>query len=224
MRVGQGFDLVVFDCDGVLVDSERIVIEIEARVLTEMGWPITVGEVVARFMGRPSDDVLADIAARLGDERAAEFDRVTTEETLIAFRERLTAIDGIRGLVDALHHAGVATCVASSGSHRKMQLTLGITGLHELFEGRIFSVSDVERGKPAPDLFLHAASTMAVDPNSAAVVEDSVSGVRAARAAGMVCFGYAGGLTPTAVLAEAGAVTFDHMSQLTPRLLPGPVR
>jgi beta-phosphoglucomutase-like phosphatase (HAD superfamily) len=95
-----------------------------------------------------------------------------------------------------------------------MQLTLGLTGLLSLFEGRIFSASDVERGKPWPDLFIHAAATMGVDPADCVVVEDSVHGVRAARAAGMTCFGFAGGLTPADALSMAGAIVFHEMHEL----------
>ncbi|MEL6890386.1 MAG: HAD family hydrolase [Actinomycetota bacterium] len=214
MCAERPLDLVAFDCDGVLVDSERIAIEIEAQVLTRMGWAITAEEVVERFMSRPSGDVLDDVAARLGRERATEFDRITTHEVLTAFRQRLTAVDGVQDLVAGLHDAGVATCVASSGSHRKMELTLGITGLYETFTGRIFSASDVEHDKPAPDLFVHAAASIGVDPDRAAVVEDSVSGIRAARAAGMVCFGYVGGLTSAGALVAAGAIPFDRMAEL----------
>lgn len=212
-------DLVIFDCDGVLVDSERLTVGIEARVLTEMGWEITVDEVVERFMGRSDSHMLDEVARHLGREAAEEFDRVSTEEVVAAFRERLEPIDGIESLVDQLHGAGMSRCVASSGSHRKMKLTLGTTGLYDIFEDRIFSASEVDNGKPAPDLFLYAARRMNVDPTRTAVVEDSASGVLAARSAGMRCFGYAGGLTPAERLEDAGAVAFNHMSNLAHRLI-----
>jgi len=221
MNDSVGTDLVIFDCDGVLVDSERLTVTVEARMLTEMGWEITVAEVVERFMGRSDDHMLDQIAQRLGREAADEFDRVSTAEVSTAFREHLEPIDGIESLVEQLHEAGLSTCVASSGSHRKMKLTLGTTGLHDVFDGRIFSASEVENGKPAPDLFLYAARQMKTDPAHAVVVEDSVSGVLAARSAGMRCFGYAGGLTPAERLAGAGAVTFDHMTDLADRLTAG---
>ena len=210
----RAFDLVIFDCDGVLVDSERLVIQIEARVLSELGWPMTVEEVVQRFMGRSNDDVLNDVEARLGPDVAADFHRTMAGEVAAAFQTHLTKVDGVEELVGELHRAGIATCVASSGSHEKMRLTLGLTGLYETFDGRIFSVSDVERGKPAPDLFLHAARTMGASPANAAVVEDSVTGVRAAAAAGIACFGFAGGLTPAHELHDAGAIVFQRMSEL----------
>lgn len=212
-------ELVVFDCDGVLVDSERLTVGVEARVLTEMGWEITVDEVVERFMGRSDSHMLDEVARHLGREAADEFDRVSTKEVVAAFRERLEPIGGIESLIEQLHGAGLLTCVASSGSHKKMNLTLGTTGLYDIFENRIFSASEVDNGKPAPDLFLYAARCMNVDPTRAVVVEDSVSGVLAARAAGMRCFGYAGGLTPAERLEEAGAITFDHMSNLAQRIV-----
>lgn len=212
-------DLVIFDCDGVVVDSERLTVAVEARMLTELGWPITVEEVVRRFVGGSSESMLAEIEQHLGAELAAEFDRRSTEEIVAAFHAELRPVDGVRELVEALDRADVPTCIASSGSHRKMDLTLGITGLRPLFEGRIYSGSEVARGKPAPDLFLHAARSMGVEPGRCAVVEDSINGVRAAVAAGMTCYGFAGGLSAPSDLADAGAVVFDTMDDLAPLLL-----
>ncbi len=216
----RSVDLVIFDCDGVLVDSERLTVGVEARVLTELGWEITVDEVVERFMGRSDESMLNQIADRLGRSAAEEFDRVSTEEIVASFRTELQPIDGIGRLIDSLHDGGISTCVASSGSHRKMELTLGVTGLYDRFEGRIYSASEVTDGKPAPDLFLHAAQRMATDPGLAVVIEDSITGVLAARAADMTCYGFAGGLTPADKLAAAGAITFDHMTDLIDRLAP----
>lgn len=208
------FDLVIFDCDGVLVDSEVLITAIEARLLTELGWPHTVDDVVERYMGRSDDDMEAELVRRFGADVAAEFDRRATVEVRHALETELVAVDGAPALVRRLAAADVATCVASSGSHRKMRTTLGVTDLWSDFEGRIFSSSEVERGKPAPDLFLHAAAQMATDPNRCAVIEDSAPGVQAAIAAGMTAFGYAGGLTPHERLADAGATVFDSMAHL----------
>ena len=180
---------MIFDCDGVLVDSERLTVEVESRVLTEMGWHLSVDEVVQRFVGRSSDYMLG-----------------------------LQAIDGVERLIRGLHQAGVATCIASSGSYRKMELTLGVTNLDRLFDGRIYSASEVVNGKPAPDLILHAASRMGVDPETCAVIEDSVHGVTAAVSAGMVCYGFAGALTRADVLVDAGAAAFHTMDELSQRL------
>lgn len=211
--------LVIFDCDGVLVDSERLTVAVEARMLTEMGWPITVDEVVRRFVGGSSDAMLAEIECHLGPERTAEFDRRSTDEIIAAFHAELQPVDGVRSLVEALHQHGVPTCIASSGSHRKMDLTLGLTGLKPLFDGRIHSGSEVERGKPWPDLFLHAARAMGVEPGRCIVIEDSINGARAAIAAGMTCYGFAGGLSQRADLEAAGATVFDTMAEMHQLLL-----
>ena len=212
--------LVIFDCDGVLVDSERLTVAVEARMLTELGWPITTDEVVRRFVGGSSEAMLAEIERHLGPELTEEFDRRSTEEIVAAFHAELRPVDGVHELVEDLHLHGVPTCVASSGSHRKMDLTLGLTGLRHLFEGRIYSATEVGRGKPWPDLFLHAARAMGVDPNRCAVIEDSINGARAAIAAGTNCYAFAGGLSPRDELEATGAIVFDTMAQLQTMLLP----
>jgi HAD superfamily hydrolase (TIGR01509 family) len=214
-------DLVVFDCDGVLVDTERLTVVVESRVLGQLGWPMTPDEVVERWMGKSSAAQLADLTEHLGADRARRFDELTTAELHETFERELTAVEGVEDLVAELHASGVATCVASSGTHDRMRRTLGVTGLRPLFEGRIFSATEVERGKPAPDLFLHAARAMAADPGRCAVVEDSVYGVRAGVAAGMTVYGFAGGLTAESALAEAGATTFLRMPELVPVLTRG---
>lgn len=212
--------LVIFDCDGVLVDSERLTVRVEARVLTEMGWPMSVDEVVRRFMGRSDRYRYAEVRNRLGAERAGRFEEVFDREISEEFRLRLRPVAGVEALVRRLADADIATCIASSGTHQKMDVTLGITGLKDLFEGRIYSASDVANGKPAPDLFLHAAEAMGFRSDACAVVEDSVPGVVAAVAAGMVCHGFAGGLTPGELLEAAGAMPFSSMADLGSRLLP----
>ncbi len=165
-------------------------------------------------MGRSSAAQLAELEAHFGAERTRLFDERTTAELHAAFDRELGAVEGVVGLLDPLEGYGVATCVASSGTHERMRRTLGLTGLWERLEGRIFSASEVEHGKPAPDLFLHAARRMGAAPERCAVVEDSVHGVRAAVAAGMAAYGFAGGLTPEADLRAAGATTFAHMRDL----------
>jgi HAD superfamily hydrolase (TIGR01509 family) len=206
--------LVIFDCDGVLVDTERLTIVVEARVLTDLGWPITEAEVVERWMGKSSATQLADLDAHLGAEGTRLFDERTTAELHETFDRELTAIDGVEVLLDRLEAAGIPTCVASSGTHERMRRTLGLTGLHDRFGGRIFSAVEVPHGKPAPDLFLHAAQRMGVTPADCVVIEDSVYGVQAAVAAGMTVYGFAGGLTAGSALSEAGAVVFDRMHDL----------
>ena len=207
-------ELVIFDCDGVLVDTERLTIVVEARVLTELGWPITEAEVVERWMGKSSATQLADLEAHLGVEGTRLFDERTTAELHDTFDRELTAVDGVMALLDRLEAAGLATCVASSGTHERMRRTLGLTGLHDRFPGRIFSGTEVAHGKPAPDLFLHAAERTGVAPSRCVVIEDSVYGVQAGVAAGMTVYGFAGGLTARDALTEAGAVVFDRMLDL----------
>ena len=207
--------LVIFDCDGVLVDTERIAVRIDVIVLTELGWPMTEAEVVERFMGRSDEEMTAEIEAHLGRRLPASWEEPFRHLYRQAFEAEL---EPVAGVVEALDAIAIPTCVASSGTHEKIRFTLGLTGLYERFAGRIFSVSDVARGKPAPDLFLHAAGRMGVPPAQCAVVEDSRYGVEAARAAGMRAFGYAGGLAPKGALDGPQTIVFEDMREL-PRLL-----
>ncbi|WP_230424027.1 HAD family hydrolase [Streptomyces radicis] len=211
------FDLIIFDCDGVLVDSEPLALRVCVDLGAELGWPLTEEEIIHRFLGRSERAVRGQIAERLGEEAASRWGVSYRERLDAAIDTELTAVDGI---VEALDAITVPHCIASSGLHAKMRRTLGRTGLYERFAGRVFSASEVERGKPEPDLFLHAASRMGAEPARCAVVEDSQYGVRAARAAGMRSFGYAGGLTPAAWLEGENTVVFDDMRKL-PGLLNG---
>ncbi len=211
------FELVIFDCDGVLVDSERLSIQLDVELLAELGWPLSESEIVARFVGRTEAAMRAEIEEHLGRDVGTEW-AAFSERYVAAFANGLEPVEGVSAAVDAIQASGVATCVASSGDHRKIRRNLAKTGLLERFDGRIFSGDDVEHGKPAPDLFLHAATVMGVDPARCAVVEDSRHGVVAARAAGMTAFGFAGGVTPGAALAGPRTTLFDDMRYL-PRLL-----
>jgi HAD superfamily hydrolase (TIGR01509 family) len=203
--------LVIFDCDGVLVDTERIAVRVDVVVLARIGWPLTEAEIVERFVGRTDAYMRAEIERQLGRPIAADWEAEYHHLYREAFEAELAPVDGI---VEALDRIRLPTCVASSGSHEKMRYTLGKTGLYERFAGRIFSAAEVEHGKPAPDLFLHAAAEMGVAPGDCAVVEDSAAGVAAGRAAGMAVFGYAGGVTPAARLAGPGTVVFTDMRDL----------
>jgi HAD superfamily hydrolase (TIGR01509 family) len=209
--------LVIFDCDGVLVDSERIAVRVSAAGLRERGWAISEAEVIDRFVGRTDEYIGAEIARRLGAEVEAEWRVESVRRLREAFAAELRPVDGI---VEALDAISSPTCVASSGTHEKIRHSLGVAGLLDRFEGRIFSASDVAHGKPAPDLFLHAAAVMQVTPARCAVVEDSPSGVQAARTAGMRVYAYTGGVTPADRLRGPGTVTFTAMRDL-PTLLGG---
>ncbi|MFB0632227.1 HAD family hydrolase [Streptomyces sp. AB3(2024)] len=212
MIVANGpVQLVIFDCDGVLVDSERIAARVQVALGERLGWPLTEDEVVRRFIGRSSASVREQVAARLGDATAREWDDSFARMHAEAVDAGLTPVDG---LPEALDRITLRTCVASSGSHEKMRHTLGRTGLYDRFAGRIHSATEVPRGKPAPDLFLHAAARMGVEPSACVVVEDSRPGVEAARAAGMRSLGYAGGLTSAEALAGPGTTVFTDMREL----------
>ncbi|WP_042366055.1 HAD family hydrolase [Streptacidiphilus neutrinimicus] len=204
-------ELVIFDCDGVLVDSERIAVRVQVALGAELGWPLSEGEVVERFIGRSHAAIREQVAARLGEDTAALWSQRFEKLHREAVDAELAPVEGLPEALDALT---LPTCVASSGSHDKMRHTLGRTGLHERFAGRVFSAGEVPHGKPAPDLFLYAARRMGVDPAACVVVEDSRPGVHAARAAGMRSFGYAGGLTPAERLEGPGTTVFHHMRDL----------
>jgi HAD superfamily hydrolase (TIGR01509 family) len=200
---------VIFDCDGVLVDTEHISNRVLAGMLTDAGLPTTFEDCMRDYRGRAMPAVLAMASQRhggalpddLADRYYAEVKRVFAHE-----------LEPVPGVVAALDRIELPSCVASSGPHHKMAMTLRHTGLWERFEGRIFSASEVQHGKPAPDLFLHAASSMGVKPAECVVVEDSPLGVAAANAAGMKVFGFAA-MTAPEKLASADAV-FREMTAL----------
>ncbi|WP_444928990.1 HAD family hydrolase [Microbulbifer sp. SSSA002] len=183
-------DLIIFDCDGVLVDSESIVCRILAEEMNRLGIQTTAEELDEQFSGRPARDCLVDIEKRFGGPLPDNYFGNTERRIREAFQQELQPVAGIEGLLDQLQQMGLRSCVASSGSHQKMQLTLNKTGLYDYFDGRIFSADDVSRGKPWPELFLHAADSMGVAPERCLVVEDSIAGVSAAVSAGMRVVGY----------------------------------
>jgi HAD superfamily hydrolase (TIGR01509 family) len=209
--VTRPIELVIFDCDGVLVDSERLAVRVDVQVLAALGWPLTEQEVVDRFVGRSHAFFVSEVEAHLGRRLPSDWEDPFQPLYRDAFAAHLTPVPGV---VDALDRITLPTCVASSGTHEKMRYTLGLTGLYERFAGRIFSVEEVTRGKPAPDLFLHAAQRMGVEPSACAVVEDSRHGVEAARAAGMLAFGFAGGLTSAERLRGPRTIVFSNMREL----------
>jgi HAD superfamily hydrolase (TIGR01509 family) len=216
-QADRRFDLVVFDCDGVLVDSERLSIRLDVELLASLGWPLSEAEIIERWVGRTDAAMRREIEEHLGRDIGAEWSSFG-ERYVAAFAAELVAVDGVTAAIDAIQAAGYETCVASSGGHDKIRRNLALTGLRERFGERIFSGEDVEHGKPAPDLFLHAASAMGVAPARTAVVEDSRHGVDAARAAGMWAFGYTGGVTAAAALDGERTTLFDDMREL-PRLI-----
>jgi len=209
------FDLVIFDCDGVVVDSERIVHDVFGDFIRSLGADLNANRMNELFLGRRLADCLViveGITGRPTPPNALESYRVERDRVL---SERVQPVEGIREVLEALT---VPYCIASSGDHAKMRATLGATKLLPLFEGRLYSATDVPRGKPAPDVFLLAAERMGAIPERTVVIEDSVNGVLAGRAAGMTVFGFAG-LVAAEALAAAGATrTFASMREL-PALL-----
>jgi len=212
--------LVIFDCDGVLVDTEPIANAVVVEMLAEAGLVMSFDESMQAFRGRSMGACWEIAEARLGHALpkgfAAEFAR-RESEALAPASLRMPGLSEALAGIDAL---ALEACVASSGAHAKMQVTLGGAGLLERFEGRIFSaVSDVARSKPHPDIFLHAAERMGVAPADCVVVEDSPLGAEAGRAAGMRVFGFAREVSAEA-LQGAGAEVFDDLAVLPELLAP----
>lgn len=215
-------ELIIFDCDGVLVDSEIVSARVLADELTALGFALSPADCIARYTGISMRSVAERVESEWGHSLPHDFlERVRVRDAA-AFRSELQPIKGAREVLAALDRPH---CVASSGRLEKMRLTLGLTGLLPLVEPNLFSAEMVARGKPAPDLFLHAAEAMDVPSANCVVVEDSRAGVQAGVAAGMRVFGFTGGshCTPeaAAMLLAAGAEqVFSHMAEL-PRLLDG---
>ncbi|RDI55158.1 HAD family hydrolase [Microvirga subterranea] len=181
--------LLIFDCDGVLVDSEPLSCRIDAEVLTGLGVPYTAEEIARSFVGVSQKDMIARISAERGLTLPDDLGDRINRALFARFETDLKAIDGVRDAILALPYR---RCVASSSLPQRIALSLRVTGLADLFEN-VFSASEVRHGKPAPDLFLHAALRMEADPATCIVIEDSIAGVQAARAAGMRVIGFTGG-------------------------------
>lgn len=182
--------LVIFDCDGVLVDSEVLFNRIAAEEFTANGYPIDTESCIARFTGLSTPSMLAVVEAESGLAMPEDFGERCRARANTLFDSELQAIAGIE---DVLAGHAPRRCVASSSSPTRIRRSLKSTGLYRHFEDeRIFSAAMVERGKPAPDLFLHAAATLEAAPTDCIVIEDSLPGVQAAVAAGMTVFGFTG--------------------------------
>lgn len=204
-------ELIIFDCDGVLVDSEPMSNRILMEMLQELGVEIDFEATTRAFVGRSMADCMRIIEQMLGRAAPSDFVERYDEKTFEAFRRELKPVEGVPQLLEALT---TPSCVASSGSHAKMRTTLGATGLLPHFERRMFSATEVERGKPHPDLFRLAASRLGARPECSVVVEDARVGVEAGIRAGMRVYGYAPDDDGYA-LAQAGARVFHRMEQLS---------
>jgi HAD superfamily hydrolase (TIGR01509 family) len=212
----QSPDLIIFDCDGVLVDSEVISCRAHAEVLSRHGYPITSEQVFDRFLGRSTRQAHLEVEAELGRSLPDDFHAQLQDELFQSFAATLEPVPHIHAALDAIAQP---VCVASSGSQQRMRVSLGSVGLYDRFAPNIFSATQVQHGKPAPDLFLFAATQMARPPERCLVIEDSVPGITGALAAGMTVLGFHGGshCRPgyADTLRAAGAiVTFDDMRQL----------
>lgn len=212
--------LLIFDCDGVLVDSEVLACRIDAEVLTRIGIPYTADEIMAQFVGGSLKDMMARIEADRGCRLPADFAAELNRALFARFETDLRPIAGVREAVSSL---AMPRCVASSSSPDRIALSLRVTGLDDLFD-RTFSAAQVPRGKPAPDLFLHAAAQMGQVPGDCVVIEDSLFGVQAARQAGMRVIGFTGGghcpVGHAVLLEEAGAHRIiDRMADLPAAIL-----
>lgn len=196
--------LVIFDCDGVLVDSELITNRVFVTLLNEHGIPLTLDDMFEQFVGRSMAYCWQLVSTLLGKPLPEHLVEEYRVRTIAALTLELKAVPGIHAALDELDAMHLPYCVASSGTHDKMQITLGLTGLLPRFAGRIFSVTDVAHAKPAPDVYLLAAKSCNVKTQACCVIEDSPTGVAAGVAAGMIVYGYSA-LTPAQRLVDAGA-------------------
>lgn len=217
--------LVIFDCDGVLIDSEMIACRVDAEYLTEIGFPMTVGDVLDRYIGRSAAFMRQDVEQRFGRPLPGDALAAMERRLAAAFDRELRPIAGVAGAIARI--AG-KTCVASSSTPQRIEHALRATGLFDFFHPRIFSAVQVARGKPAPDLFLFAAERMGASPADCVVIEDSPAGIEAARAANMSVIGFAGGAhcgpRHGERLRAAGASTILTSMDDLPNLLDLPAR
>ncbi len=209
--------LVIFDCDGVLVDSEPIAARLTAEAVSELGWEMSAELAKSEFLGDTFTNIIRRVEEKIGRTVPEDWPARSQRNLLAALERELKPVNGVRSAIEALVAEGATLAVGSQGSHEKMQVTLAVTELLPFFSGRIFSASQVERPKPAPDLFLLAARTLGFPPARTVVVEDSTRGVKAALAAGMRVFGYTASVGREAVVG-AGAEPIDDLSHLPARL------
>ncbi|HEU4661785.1 MAG TPA: HAD family hydrolase [Pseudolabrys sp.] len=208
--------LLIFDCDGVLVDSERLSHAELAQLMTQLGRPMTTEQAIEIFAGQRLQDVMRTAEVLLSKPIPADLAEEAGRRLLARFRRELKPLVGVREAIETLP---LARCVASSSTLERLRISMEVTGLADLFDDRLFSADQVEHGKPAPDLFLLAARSFGVSPADCIVIEDSALGIRAARAAGMKAIGFVGASHATTQLGRqlkaAGAdVVIESMSEL----------
>jgi beta-phosphoglucomutase-like phosphatase (HAD superfamily) len=211
--------LVIFDCDGVLVDSEAISNRVMAAAISREGLPITAAGAQATYQGMLLAEIGTDVERRLGHPLPTDFWARFEADRELAFAGELEPVTGARELLEATERAGLPRCVASQGQQYKTEFTLGHTGLRRFFgQDALFSAYQVPRGKPHPDLFLHAARTMGVEPGCCVVIEDSTSGMTAGVATGMQVIAYVAERTSVPVLPNTSIRTVRHLTEILPLL------
>jgi HAD superfamily hydrolase (TIGR01509 family) len=203
--------LIIFDCDGVLVDSEFITNRVFCAMLGELGLEVSLDEMFETCVGRTMPYCYEVVTRMLGRPVPTHFDDELNRRTTVALKRELKPVAGVESVLDALDARAVPYCVASSGTHEKMRTTLSITGLWPRFAGKLYSVTEVAHAKPAPDVYLHAANRQGAPADRCYVVEDSPTGVRAGVAAGMTVFGYAGHTPPGRLLQSGAHQIIDEM-------------
>jgi beta-phosphoglucomutase-like phosphatase (HAD superfamily) len=205
--------LVIFDCDGVLVDSEGLVNEVESGLLSELGIEVSPEQARALFKGKTVVENVLEVERMFGGPIPVDWSYRLAMSTALVFVTRLRSVPLVQEVLEVLEETGVPRCVASQSPLPRVELSLRITGLARYFGEHVYTASMVKRPKPAPDLFLHAAAALGFSAGESVVIEDSPTGVLAARAAGMRVFGYAGAGESQA-LSGAGAVVFESMREL----------
>ncbi len=219
-------DLVIFDCDGVLIDSELLAVRADLACVAEEGIAQTEEEMLERYTGVSLADMKADLEQRFGRKLRDDFENRHLVLLMALFEAELKSMPGIDAVLDELTGR---VCVASSGTPERLRYALGLTGLYDRFHPHVFSATMVPRGKPAPDLFFHAAARMGVPPAGCVVIEDSLPGVEAAMAAGMTAIGFVGGSHcrpghAQRLRAQGAALVVETMAELVPAIAALPSR
>ena len=208
------YKLVIFDCDGVLVDSEAIGNRFISEALTLAGIPISAEGALSQFLGGKLTQIKEDAEKQLGFSLPSNWVDEIYKKQFSEFRKNLKSIDGIEDVLDVLERINIPICVGSNGPLNKMEVSLGVTKLRDRFLGRIFSADQVKKPKPAPDLYLYCADRMGVPPQHCLVIEDSPRGASAGVAAGMSVFGYSGGEDNSALKEVGCTKVFDTMQEI----------
>lgn len=209
-------ELVIFDCDGVLVDSEPLANEVLASHATKIGWSMDRETSQKLFKGMTMAQIHLHFEEKLGHSLSRDWIQLYYTDSFALFKKRLQPILGVSELIERVKNAGKKVCVASQGPHNKMRLTLGVTRLWDHFDGNIFSAQDVERPKPYPDLFLHAAQQMGIPPEHCCVIEDSQTGLKAAREANMQFIYYAPEVSPCEKTQYPAGQVMRRMDEIFP--------